>query len=110
MYTISWRAQPPCCPLLPVLLIAHAPQQRHPAQTTLPPLSSPLQARTAAYAVEEARRAERLAEMYGGGNVVTLASTSSMDEDGMEQALQRLNIILKVIMGAEQGWRVMVKA
>ena len=29
-----------------------------------------LQARTAAYAVDEARRAQRLADAYGGGNLV----------------------------------------
>lgn len=50
--------------------------------------------------MDEARRAQRLADMYGGGNVVTLSSTSSMDEDGItEMAMQRINIILKVGQG-----------
>ncbi|GAB4815305.1 hypothetical protein N2152v2_002351 [Parachlorella kessleri] len=54
------------------------------------------EARAAAYAVDEARRAQRLADMYGGGSMVTLSSASSMDEDGLaEMALQRINIILK---------------
>lgn len=49
----------------------------------------------AAEAVEAARRLERLAEMSGGGNRVTLSSLASIDEDGDQQVQQRLSIILK---------------
>ncbi|KAL4421069.1 hypothetical protein ABPG77_001364 [Micractinium sp. CCAP 211/92] len=52
-------------------------------------------ARVAAEAVEAARRLERLAEMSGGGNRVTLSSLASIDEDGDQQVQQRLSIILK---------------
>ena len=52
-------------------------------------------AREAAEAVEDARRLERLAEMAGGGSMVTLSSLASMDDDSEEQTLQRMNIILK---------------
>ena len=60
-------------------------------------------ARAAAESVEDARRLERLAEMAGGGSMVTLSSLASMDEEGeggagdadAGQALQRLNVILK---------------
>jgi hypothetical protein len=50
----------------------------------------------AAEAIEAARRLERLAEMSGGGNRVTLSSLASIDEDGEQQAQQRLSLILKV--------------
>jgi translation initiation factor IF-2 len=55
------------------------------------------EARAAAEAVDDARRLERLAEMAGGGSMVTMSSLASMDEEGEEggQALQRMNIILK---------------
>lgn len=56
---------------------------------------SETRARQAAEAVEDARRLERLAEMAGGGSMVTLSSLASMDEEGEEQVLQRMNIILK---------------
>ena len=53
-------------------------------------------ARQAAEAIEDARRLERLSEMAGGGNMVTLSSLASMDdEESEEQVLQRMNIILK---------------
>lgn len=52
-------------------------------------------ARQAAEAVEDARRLERLSEMAGGGNMVTLSSLASMDDEAEEQVLQRMNIILK---------------
>lgn len=58
-------------------------------------LESETRAREAAESVEDARRLERLAEMAGGGSMVTLASLASMDEESDEQALQRMNIILK---------------
>lgn len=55
-------------------------------------------ARAAAERVESSRRLERLAELSGGGAMVTLSSLASMDEsdneDGVQQ-LQRMNIILK---------------
>lgn len=55
-------------------------------------------ARAAAERVEASRRLERLAELSGGGAMVTLSSLASMDEsdneDGVQQ-LQRMNIILK---------------
>ena len=54
--------------------------------------------RAAADAMEDARRLERLVEMAGGGSKVTLASLASIDEEGDQQTLQRINIILKV------GW------
>lgn len=50
----------------------------------------------AAEAIEAARRLERLAEMSGGGNRVTLSSLASIDEDGEHQVQQRLSLILKV--------------
>lgn len=56
---------------------------------------SEARARQAAEAVEDSRRLERLAEMAGGGNVVTLSSLASMDDDSEDQALQRMNVILK---------------
>jgi translation initiation factor IF-2 len=56
---------------------------------------SETRARQAAEAVEDARRLERLSEMAGGGNMVTLSSLASMDDDSEEQTLQRMNIILK---------------
>ncbi|PSC70224.1 translation initiation factor IF-chloroplastic [Micractinium conductrix] len=52
-------------------------------------------ARSAAEAIEAARRLERLAEMSGGGNRVTLSSLASIDEDGDQQLQQRLSLILK---------------
>lgn len=59
-------------------------------------LESEGRARAAAESVEDARRLERLAEMAGGGSKVTLSSLASMDDDSdSEQAIQRLNIILK---------------
>lgn len=57
---------------------------------------SETRARQAAEAIEDSRRLERLAEMAGGGNMVTLSSLASMDDDPDEQqSLQRMNIILK---------------
>ncbi|EFN52432.1 hypothetical protein CHLNCDRAFT_58881 [Chlorella variabilis] len=53
------------------------------------------EARGAAEAIEAARRLERLAEMSGGGNRVTLSSLASIDEDGDQQVQQRLSLILK---------------
>ena len=38
---------------------------------------------------------ERLAASAGGGNIVTTKSWASMDDD--TEALQRLNVILKVL-------------
>ncbi|KAL4542287.1 hypothetical protein Ndes2526B_g09254 [Nannochloris sp. 'desiccata'] len=59
-------------------------------------LESEGRARAAAEAVEDARRLERLAEMAGGGSKVTLSSLASIDDDSdTEQAIQRMNIILK---------------
>jgi translation initiation factor IF-2 len=59
-------------------------------------LESEGRARAAAEAVEDARRLERLAEMAGGGSKVTLSSLASIDDDiDTEQAIQRMNIILK---------------
>lgn len=52
-------------------------------------------ARVAAEAIEAARRLERLAEMSGGGNRVTLSSLASIDEDSDQQVQQRLSLILK---------------
>lgn len=52
-------------------------------------------ARQAAESVEDARRLERLSEMAGGGNMVTLSSLASMDDESEDQVLQRMNIILK---------------
>ena len=53
-------------------------------------------ARQAAEDVEDARRLERLADMAGVGNMITLSSLASMDDDVEEsQALQRMNSILK---------------
>lgn len=49
----------------------------------------------AAEAIEAARRLERLAEMSGGGNRVTLSSLASIDEDSDQQVQQRLSLILK---------------
>lgn len=56
---------------------------------------SETRARQAAESVEDARRLERLSEMAGGGNMVTLSSLASMDDENEEQVLQRMNIILK---------------
>lgn len=56
---------------------------------------SEARARQAAEAIDDARRLERLAEMAGGGSMVTLSSLASMDDDADELALQRMNIILK---------------
>lgn len=65
------------------------------------------EARAAAENVEAVRRLERLAEMSGGGSIITLSSLASMDsesdgeiqqQDGnnnQAQALQRMNMILK---------------
>lgn len=65
------------------------------------------EARAAAENVEAARRLERLAEMSGGGSIITLSSLASMDSEGeaeiqqqdgnnnQAQALQRMNMILK---------------
>ncbi len=63
------------------------PPHRHPH----PPPSL----RPAAEAIEAARRLERLAEMSGGGNRVTLSSLASIDEDSDQQVQQRLSLILK---------------
>jgi hypothetical protein len=67
-------------------LSTHTSRHRHP-----PPPHSP-----AAEAIEAARRLERLAEISGGGNRVTLSSLASIDEDGDQQVQQRLSLILKV--------------
>lgn len=56
---------------------------------------SEARARQAAESIEDARRLQRLADMAGGGSVVTLSSLASMDDESEEQALQRMNIILK---------------
>ncbi|KAI3430251.1 hypothetical protein D9Q98_004847 [Chlorella vulgaris] len=56
---------------------------------------SEAEARGAAEAIEAARRLERLAEISGGGNRVTLSSLASIDEDGDQQVQQRLSLILK---------------
>lgn len=57
--------------------------------------ASEAEARGAAEAIEDARRLERLAELAGGGSMVTLSSLASVDDDEGHQSLQRLNIILK---------------
>lgn len=67
----------------------------HPHQHALPH-NTPPATPAAAEAIEAARRLERLAEMSGGGNRVTLSSLASIDEDGDQQVQQRLSLILKV--------------
>jgi len=51
-------------------------------------------ARTAAEAQSDAQRAVRMAEMTGGGSMVTLSSLATIDDDTQE-ALQRINLIIK---------------
>lgn len=55
------------------------------------------EARVASENVGATRREERLAEMSGGGSMITLSSLASFDEDEEEgrEALQRMNIIIK---------------
>ena len=66
------------------------------AGDTFEVLESEGRARAAAESVEDARRLERLAEIAGGGSKVTLSSLASLDDESdAEQAIQRLNIILK---------------
>ncbi len=65
----------------------HPPTRLRPVVCSLHPTAG---------AIEAARRLERLAEMSGGGNRVTLSSLASIDEDGDQQVQQRLSLILKV--------------
>jgi len=50
-------------------------------------------ARAAASDVKEAMRLQRLAEMSGGANSVTLASLATVDED--QETLQKMNLVIK---------------
>ncbi|KAF5827343.1 P-loop containing nucleoside triphosphate hydrolase protein [Dunaliella salina] len=51
------------------------------------------EAREAAEVVQEKVRMQRMAEMTGGGSMVTLSSLATVDEDS--EAMQKLNLIIK---------------
>jgi len=51
------------------------------------------EARDAAEVVQEKVRMQRMAEMTGGGSMVTLSSLATVDED--TEAMQKLNLIIK---------------
>ncbi len=57
-------------------------------------ISPCIQARKAAEVAEAAQRLMRIAELAGGGSKVTLSSLATVDDDS--EAMQRINIILKV--------------
>ena len=52
-----------------------------------------VQARKVSEVAVAAQRLERLAEVSGGGSMITTRSLATIDEEG--EALQRLNIVLK---------------
>lgn len=49
---------------------------------------------------EAAQRVGRLADQAGGGSMITTKTLASFDDDGEEEVLHRLNIILKVCIAA----------
>lgn len=55
-----------------------------------------LQGRKVAEVAGAAQRVGRLADQAGGGSMITTKSLASYDDDGEEEVLHRLNLILKV--------------
>lgn len=55
-----------------------------------------MQGRKIAEVAGAAQRVGRLADQAGGGSMVTTKSLASFDDDGEEEVLHRLNVILKV--------------
>ena len=47
-----------------------------------------------------AQRVGRLADQAGGGSMITTKTLASYDDDGEEEVLHRLNVILKVCVAA----------
>lgn len=52
-----------------------------------------------------AQRVGRLADQAGGGSMITTKSLASFDDDGEEEVLHRLNVILKVRHYCRQSLR-----
>lgn len=55
-----------------------------------------MQGRKIAEVAGAAQRVGRLADQAGGGSMITTKSLASFDDDGEEEVLHRLNVILKV--------------
>ena len=64
-----------------------------------------MQGRKIAEVAGAAQRVGRLADQAGGGSMITTKSLASFDDDGEEEVLHRLNVILKVRHRCRQSLR-----